>query len=328
MEDRDAQRGGDSLAADAAMPSAWDEKIDAFADHLKFESRRSDHTVRAYVGDVRSLAAHANRYGISDPSALTLETLRSWLGSLAARNAARSTIARHAAAARTFTAWLMSTGASASDPGQRLASPKIPRELPTVLRLEQMEQVLNVAEATPASDADMGPKDLALRIRDAAVLELLYATAVRVSELCGLDRRDVDFERRTIQVLGKGDKQRVVPFGAPAQACLDGWLTHGRPILATTESNDALFLGARGRRLDQRAARRAVSVATQGIDGIPAMAPHGLRHTAATHVLEGGADLRTVQELLGHATLATTQLYTHVSLERLRSVYEQAHPRA
>ncbi|MGA9147541.1 MAG: tyrosine recombinase XerC [Candidatus Nanopelagicales bacterium] len=328
MEVSGDQEGSLQSTAGPVLPVAWEVRIDDFAQHLRFGSRRSEHTVRAYVGDVRSLAAHANRYGVSDPSALTLETLRSWLGSLAARNAARSTVARHAAAARTFTAWLMTTGVASSDPGQRLSSPKIPRELPVILRIDQVEQVLTTAEARLPRDAEANAKQSAVHLRDAAVLEILYATAVRVSELCGLDLDDVDFSRRTIKVLGKGDKQRVVPFGAPAEAALELWLTHGRPILATTESNDALLLGARGGRLDQRAARRAVSVATQGIDGIPAMAPHGLRHTAATHVLEGGADLRTVQELLGHATLATTQLYTHVSLERLRSVYEQAHPRA
>jgi len=165
-------------------------------------------------------------------------------------------------------------------------------------------------------------------LRDVAVLELLYGSALRVSELCGLDLDDIDFERRTIRVLGKGNKQRVVPMGVPSVRALERWITQARPTWLTAESNDAVFLGHRGRRLDQRAARRAVTTVTQGISGIPRVAPHGLRHTAATHILEGGADLRTVQELLGHATLSTTQLYTHVSLDRLRSSYEQAHPRA
>lgn len=338
-----------SAVVDAvALPPAWLAAIDEFCDHLQYESRRSDHTVRAYRTDIAGLAAHANRYGVVTPAELTLETLRSWLGAQAARSVARATLARRAAAVRTFTAWLMAVGVASSDPGQRLASPKVPRELPTVLREEQVEAVLNrsaqssAERANDASTVDRSsvvpheveehtperPTAIAARLRDAAILELLYATAVRVSELCGLDRCDVDFERRTIRVLGKGNKERVVPFGGPAQTSLELWLRFGYPILATTESNDALFLGIRGRRLDQRAARNAVNVATQGLEGVPKIAPHGLRHTAATHVLEGGADLRTVQELLGHATLATTQLYTHVSLERLRSVYEQAHPRA
>ena len=335
-------------AGGIALPPAWVAAIDEFCDHLRYESRRSEHTVRAYRTDIAGLAAHANRYGVMTPADLTLETLRSWLGAQAARNVARATLARRAAAVRTFTAWLMAVGVATTDPGQRLASPKVPRELPTVLRQEQVEAVLNRSTQTRAEQAadpaifdgellaspntaahpPERPTERAVRLRDVAILELLYATAVRVSELCGLDRGDVDFERRTIRVLGKGNKERVVPFGGPAQASVEAWLRFGHPIVATAESNDALFLGIRGKRLDQRAARSVVNVATQGFEGVPKIAPHGLRHTAATHVLEGGADLRTVQELLGHATLATTQLYTHVSLERLRSVYEQAHPRA
>lgn len=330
------------------LPPAWLAAIDEFCEHLRYESRRSEHTVRAYRTDIAGLAAHANRYGVATPAELTLETLRSWLAAQASRSVARATLARRAAAVRTFTAWLMAAGIASVDPGQRLASPKVPRELPTVLRQEQVEAVLNRSTqsrserahdpAMLARDSSASPRaeshsperpvELATRLRDVAILELLYATAVRVSELCGLDRCDIDFERRTIRVLGKGNKERVVPFGGPAQTSVESWLRYGYPILATAESDDALFLGIRGRRLDQRAARNAVNVATQGLEGVPKIAPHGLRHTAATHVLEGGADLRTVQELLGHATLATTQLYTHVSLERLRSVYEQAHPRA
>ncbi len=320
------------------LPAQWKESVDAFVDHLSFESRRSKHTVRAYRSDVMSLAAHASRYGISMPSELTLEVLRSWLGAQAARNAARSTVARRAAAIRSFTAWLMATGVAITDPGQRLASPKVHRELPTILREDQVEAVLarmeglatrpDQVEPDVDDDADQSDVARAVCLRDAAIFEVLYATAIRVSELCGLDKTDIDLERRTLRVLGKGDRERTVPFGAPAQKHLETWLTFGYPHFATTESNDALFLGVRGRRLDQRAARNAVNLATQGFTGIPTISPHGLRHTAATHVLEGGADLRIVQEFLGHATIATTQLYTHVSLERLRSVYEQAHPRA
>lgn len=322
----DDERGGQR--AECALPAAWESRLTQFHDHLKFEARRSDHTVRAYTSDVRSLASHANRYGVHDPRALSLEVLRSWLGSLAARSAARSTIARHAAAARSFTAWLVSIGAADTDPGQRLASPKIPRELPTILRVDQIESVLERAETPLPTQGEAGSVAQVIHLRDAAMIELLYATAVRVSELCSLDVGAVDFHRRTVTVVGKGNKQRAVPFGKPAQSWLELWISDGRPQLVTAESNDALFLGVRGRRIDQRTARKAVTLATQGFPGITPMAPHGLRHTAATHVLEGGADLRTVQELLGHATLATTQLYTHVSLERLRSVYEQAHPRA
>lgn len=337
MRRREAEEPG--IAIRTPLSSEWKHAIDGFANHLEFEDRRSLHTLRAYRADVDGLAAHATRYGVLGPNDLTLEILRSWLAAQSARGAARSTLARRAASVRAFTAWLLVTGVASVDPGQRLISPKVQRELPTILRREQVETVLDKLGTTQAANAmeqesavpgGDGPneKGEALRLRDVAILELLYATAIRVSELCGLNRTDINTERRTIQVLGKGNKERTVPFGIPAQAHLDAWLTSGYPILMTAESDDALFLGARGKRLNQRAARTAVNLATQGLEGIPKIAPHGLRHTAATHVLEGGADLRTVQEFLGHATLATTQLYTHVSLERLRSVYEQAHPRA
>jgi integrase/recombinase XerC len=185
---------------------------------------------------------------------------------------------------------------------------------------------------------------VALALRDRAIIELLYAAGIRVSELTGLDLRDVDEERRTVRVLGKGSKERVVPFGVPAGRAIRGWLDAGRPVLADGARGDtpggsvrgqgsgaaghALFVGVRGRRLDPRQAREAVYRLVAEVEGAPAMGPHGLRHSAATHLLDGGADLRSVQELLGHATLSTTQLYTHVSVERLRASYQQAHPRA
>jgi integrase/recombinase XerC len=167
-----------------------------------------------------------------------------------------------------------------------------------------------------------------LALRDRLIVEMLYATGMRVSELCGLDIDDVDSTRRLLRVLGKGNKQRTVPFGQPAQDALTAWLTNGRPELATGESGAALLLGARGRRLDQRQARTVVHQTVAAVSGAPDIGPHGLRHSAATHLLEGGADLRIVQELLGHSTLATTQLYTHVTVARLRAVHDQAHPRA
>jgi integrase/recombinase XerC len=165
-------------------------------------------------------------------------------------------------------------------------------------------------------------------LRDRALLELLYASGARVSEICGLDVGDVDLERHTVRVIGKGDKERVVPIGVPAIHAVRDWLANGRPGLVTRASGPALLLGLRGGRLDPRTARRAVHARLRAVPGVPDLGPHGLRHSAATHLLEGGADLRTVQELLGHATLATTQIYTHVSIERLRATYERAHPRA
>ncbi len=312
-----------SSGIDHSVGTKWDAAIEAFEDYLRYEKRRSEHTIRAYRTDIRSLAAHAHRYGVDDPGTLSLAVLRTWLAAQTAR-CARTTIARRVASVRTFTAWLQAVGLAEGDSGLRLASPRVSRTLPTVLRQDQMSQVLNSVSvsAKPSESRSV------IELRDEAMLELLYGSALRVSELCGLDIADIDFERRTVRVLGKGNKQRVVPMSAPSAGALQRWLNAGRPSWVTTESNGAAFLGQRGGRLDQRAARRVVTSVTAGISGVPHVAPHGLRHTAATHVLEGGADLRTVQELLGHANLSTTQLYTHVSLDRLRSSYEQAHPRA
>ncbi len=180
---------------------------------------------------------------------------------------------------------------------------------------------------TGPEPAEDDPLTLAKELRDQALLEVLYATGIRVSELCGLDVDDVDRERRTIRVLGKGGRERVVPLGLPALDAVDAWRVRGRPILVCGRSGPALFLGVKGGRIDQSAVRRVVH-ARLGEAGVTDMGPHGLRHTAATHLLEGGADLRSVQELLGHASLGTTQIYTHVSIERLRAAYQQAHPRA
>jgi integrase/recombinase XerC len=310
-------------AAPPALPPAFSAALDAFCDHLALERDLSPHTVRAYRGDLTSLFDHAARMTLTTPGELDLATLRSWLARLHTQGASRSTLARRASTARTFTAWAARRGYSDTDPGVRLASPKAHRTLPAVLRTGEAAAAL---DAPPVSDDDT--TDPVQLLRDQAVLELLYATGIRVSELCGLDRDDIDLERRTIRVLGKGRKERTVPLGEPAIAALDRWLADGRPAWATADSGPALLLGARGRRLDPRTARRAVHERLQSVPGLPDLGPHGLRHSAATHLLEGGADLRTVQELLGHATLATTQIYTHVSIERLRATYERAHPRA
>lgn len=318
------------VSVEAELPpelNAWAEQVALFADFLTYEKRRSAHTVRAYLGDVNDLARYATRHGISNPADLSLAILRGWLSALHNSGVARSTVARRAAAARAFTGWMYAVGATDVDPGQRLRSPKVARNLPTVLRTEQVAEVLDRQREQSISES-APDVDHVEALRNIAILELLYATGVRVSELVGIDIPDVDRERNTVRVLGKGNRTRVVPIGQPAMVALDRWLALGRPDWVTTQSDDALFLGRRGSRIDSRVVRRVVTVATQGVSGLPHMAPHGYRHTAATHVLEGGADLRTVQEFLGHATLATTQLYTHVSLERLRSVYEQAHPRA
>jgi integrase/recombinase XerC len=289
--------------------------------HLRGERGLSAHSVRAYLGDVSSLLDHAERMSRTEIDRLDLAVLRSWLARQATSGVARTTLARRAAAARTFTAWLARTGRAAADAGTLLATPRSGRTLPAVLRQDEARALLDVA-AVAADDASPA------RVRDVAVLEVLYASGIRVSELCGLDVDDVDWARRVLRVLGKGAKERVVPVGAPALQAVQDWLEAARPALLTPASGPALFLGARGRRIDPRTVRRVVHELLAEVPGAPDLGPHGLRHSAATHLLEGGADLRSVQELLGHATLATTQIYTHVSVDRLKATYDQAHPRA
>ncbi len=312
-----ARRGAPGVDLSASSAAA----VHAFRRHLEAERDLSVHTVRAYTGDVTALLAHAGARGFAEPGALDVSVLRSWLGSLAAAGAARSTLARRAASAKVFTAWCHRRGVLAADPGLLLGSARPHRTLPGVLRQDQAKALMDLAAV--ASD-DGSPAGL----RDRAVLEVLYASGIRVGELVGLDVDDYDRARRVVRVLGKGRKERTVPIGLPAARALEEWLTSGRGSLVTASSGPAMFLGGRGGRLDQRAVRRLVHMMVGELPGAPDLGPHGLRHSAATHLLEGGADLRSVQELLGHATLATTQIYTHVSVERLKATYEQAHPRA
>lgn len=295
---------------------AWEEALQGFTAHLRDERGRSAHTVRAYLADVNDLQEFCVDRGIDAPGAIDLATLRAWLASATSAGLSRSTIARRSASARAFTAWCHRRGMSAVDPGHRLVSPRVGNRLPTVLDQSQAIQVLE-----HAGRHDGSPR----AIRNAAILEVLYGTAIRVSELCGLDVDDVDAGNRTLRVIGKGDKERVVPYGLPAQRAIDSWL-RVRAEMALP-SVPALFVGERGFRVDSRVVRSVVKKMTDSA-GVPSVAPHAMRHSAATHVLEGGADLRSVQELLGHANLATTQRYTHVSVERLRSTFEQAHPRS
>jgi integrase/recombinase XerC len=305
------------------LPAALRSALAEFCRHLAAERALSRHTVRAYQGDVQSLLEYACRCGVGDPGALDLATLRGWLAGQHQAGAARATLARRGAAARAFTAYACRRGWLATDPGPQLGTPKARRKLPQVLRREEMNLVLTECEDRAQRESAAGERaTAALAIRDVAVLELLYATAIRVSELCELDTGGLDRERRTVRVLGKGRKERVVPVGVPAMRALSRWEEAGRPVLANERSGSALFLGARGGRLDPRTARRIVHNLLRDAG------PHAIRHTAATHLLEGGADLRSVQEILGHATPATTQIYTHVSAERLKATYRQAHPRA
>jgi integrase/recombinase XerC len=296
------------------------ETLYAYGRHLGAERGRSVHTRRAYLGDVRHLLGHLAGRGVTELGDLRIGDLRAWLGEQADAGAARATIARRAAAARTFLRWAEHTGRIASDPSVRLAAPKRRSSLPGVLKQGEASLLLDLA-ATRADDGDP------IHVRDRAILELLYATGIRVGELTGLDVDDVDLGTNVVRVLGKGAKERLVPFGAPAARAVSEWLTVRRRLVGA-RSGPALFLGRRGGRVDARQVRQLVHELLGHLPDAPDLGPHGLRHSAATHLLEGGADLRMVQEILGHASLATTQIYTHVSVDRLRRSYEQAHPRA
>ncbi|WP_374971433.1 tyrosine-type recombinase/integrase [Terrabacter sp. BE26] len=306
------------MAADVLEQHA--ELLHAYARHLGAERGRSAHTRRAYLGDIRHLLAFAAGQGIDTIGDLRIGDLRSWLGAQADGGAARATIARRAASARTFLRWAEHTGRIATDPSLRLVAPKRQAHLPEVLRQGEASQLLDLAAAR-ADDDDP------IHVRDRAMLELLYASGIRVGELAGLDVDDLDVVQDVVRVLGKGAKERIVPFGTPARRALESWLAV-RSRLVRDDSGPALFLGRRGRRVDTRQVRSAVHELLSHLPDAPDLGPHGLRHSAATHLLEGGADLRMVQEILGHASLATTQIYTHVSVDRLRRSYEQAHPRA
>jgi len=293
-----------------------------YAQHLEKERNLSVHTVRAYLGDLDSFLDHLSAQKIEDVGAITIAHIRSWLANVQVKGGARTTLSRRATSIRLFTKWATKEGYLAKDIGATLATPKAHRTLP---------EILTVADATTAMDSlatRVAEDESALSKRDCAILEVLYASGARVSELCGLDVSDIDYSRNTIRVLGKGAKERTIPLGLPAVKALEDWLNNGRSELLTDKSAAAVFLGARGKRIDQRTVRTVVYEALSALEGAQRMGPHALRHSAATHLLEGGADLRTVQEILGHASLATTQIYTHVSTERLNKAFKQAHPRA
>ena len=296
------------------------EVIAKYEEHLVHVRNLADNSIVGYVSDLKSFLAHIEKLGISEFSELKLTHIRSWLANLQATGATRATLARRIVSMRAFTYWAASQGWITEDIGAQLAIPKPHKTLPDVLNLAQTETVL------AAIAAKAGEDPTPLNIRDLAMIEVLYASGIRVSELCGLNFVDFDTSRNTLQVIGKGNKQRVVPIGIPAVKALENWLKVGRPELPNKDSENAIFIGSRGKRIDQRTVREVVYDAMAAIGSH--MSPHGLRHTAATHLLEGGADLRTVQEILGHASLATTQIYTHVSPKRLQTAYQQAHPRA
>ena len=293
---------------------------EAFTTHLALVRRLSPATVRAYRADLRDLAASVGDVPIGG---IDLEALRGWLWTAMQRGDARSTLARRSAAVRSFFSWAKEEELVPVDPSLRLVTPKRGRTLPTVASQDGLRALLEERRAIAA-----GGDPVALR--DHAVLELLYASGMRVSELCGLDVDDLDQDRATARVLGKGSKERVVPFGAPARRAVGAYLTRGRPVLAARAEKavPAVFLGARGGRIGPRAVYALVARALGPVVGAENVGPHALRHSAATHLLDGGADLRAVQEILGHASLGTTQIYTHVSSERLAATYRLAHPRA
>jgi integrase/recombinase XerC len=309
----------DSLTREAQV------MLGAFAEHLRLERGLSPHTVRAYTGDLTNLFTHLGRVGEGDPGEVTLADLRTWLANQHAGGADRSTIQRRSAAVRTFFSWARRTDRIGSDPAQALRSPKVDRRLPPTVEVDQARALLDGLVARVAEAGE--PGEVAARRRDLAVVEVLYASGIRVSELCGLDLGDIDDQRGLLRVLGKGGKQRTVPLGGPAVRALDAWLGV-RAVLALPCAGRSLFVGDRGARIDPRVVRRLVHRALAMVPDAPDLGPHGLRHAMATHLLEGGADLRSVQEILGHSSLATTQLYTHVSGDRLRKAYQQAHPRA
>jgi integrase/recombinase XerC len=310
------------------LPAELEALVRVFRRHLSATRGLSPHTVRAYVGDAVSLLAHVAMCGIEDVAEIDVSVIRAWLATLHAAGQSRTSIARRAASARALTAFAHERGLLATDPGALLGTLKTRRELPEVLGLDEVLAVLGDGRGKANGPAGGDEVSAAICLRDTAIMELLYASGIRVSELCGLDVDDVDESRRTIRVLGKGSKERIVPFGVPAERAIRQWRKAGRPAIARESSGPALFLGARGGRLDPRTARRVVHARIAAAGSVPDTGPHGLRHTAATHLLEGGADLRSVQEMLGHASLATTQIYTHVSIERLIAAYRQAHPRA
>ena len=293
-------------------------------EYLRLGRRMSPHTVAAYLGDLHSLMEFLSLGTDATPEqlrdVLTQRAVRSWLARTLADGGARSTIARHTAAIRNFTSWAMREGILASDPAALLSSPRADQRLPSPLDESDARALLNTARDEAAAGG-------ASQIRNWAILELTYACGLRVSEVCALDISSLNRETLTVRVVGKGNKERVVPYGPPAADALDHWLVRGRPQLAGERSGHALFLGDKGGRIDPRVVRSMVhKMAARA--GVHDIAPHGLRHSTATHLLQGGADLRAVQEMLGHSSLSTTQRYTHVDTARLSAIYQRAHPRA
>jgi integrase/recombinase XerC len=302
------------------VATSFEKAITGFESHLDAGRGYSANTVKAYLIDVQDLADFLSKKKIENIDDLNLEHLRDWLWQATQAGLTKATIARKSAAVRSFTAWSLKSGLADSDPGLRLRSPKASRTLPKVVSRESLAMVFDALQQKATEDNPQG-------VRDLVSVELLYASGARVSELVGLDLESIDYSRNIMRVMGKGAKERMVPFGQPARDALDLWIRIARPKLATEKSGQALLLNSRGQRIG---VRQVYSLVANLLEATPtgAAGPHSLRHSAATHLLDGGADLRAVQELLGHASLGTTQIYTHVSIERLRAGYQNAHPRA
>jgi integrase/recombinase XerC len=292
-------------------PSAFDDVLPAFTDYMAAERGFSGNTALAYRSDVADLLEFLG------DRPMTTSAIRQWLASARAHGAGSPTVARRIASVRCFAHWAVRQGVLSADPTLRLHTPRLKPDLPRVADSERLNDALDTL-ARVADDP--------LAVRDLVLMELLYGSGVRVSEVCSIDVGDIDLARRTVTVMGKGAKQRVVPLTGACMRALDRWLTVRDEVARAGVS--ALLVGSRGARLDVRVARRVVHESTSAFPDLPDLAPHGLRHSMASHVLEGGADLRYVQQLLGHASLASTQIYTHVSPDRMRSAYENAHPRA
>ncbi|WP_162989277.1 tyrosine recombinase [Glutamicibacter nicotianae] len=320
-----------------ALSAKFAEPVADYLEYLQRERGRSANTLRAYDVDLRNLGQFLQHQS-QDPSLkqITVEMLRDWLAQLHEAQVSRTTLARRISAVKNFFAWALKHQLIDTDPALRLAAPKKERRLPHVLQPSQIDRLLSektevtagAGDSESAAKSGLDARSQAVAARDKVIAELLYASGLRISELVALDVDDIDFERRTLKVLGKGNKERVVPFGKPAERVIIAWIRSHRKVLARQEAKGALLVGVRGARLNVRQAREVISKALESLGDTAASGPHALRHTVATHLLDGGADLRAVQEFLGHASLATTQLYTHVSVDRLRQSYRQAHPRA
>lgn len=333
-----------SATAAPQIDPAIRQHLEDYLGYLLYQRGRSENTVRAYETDLRSLFVFLASQRVTGLDQVTIEELRGWLVRMQEEGLGRTTMARRISAVKNFFVWADRQDLIAEDPALRLQAPKKERRLPHVLQTGQVERLLTdikeprtapskssqTSADNPAGQDGAAPseKDAALAVRNQVIGELLYASGLRISELVSLDVGDVDFERRALRVLGKGNKERMVPFGIPAQRALEFWLRQAREVLASVDAGNALLVGARGGRLNVRQARKVISDALDRLGDTSASGPHALRHTVATHLLDGGADLRAVQEFLGHSSLATTQLYTHVSVDRLRQSYQQAHPRA